>query len=166
VPANLLSNLDEHKLVEKANTALSKMSTQSERPPTETRIVGAKKLQNGGIVYELNSPESATWLRKEKTEFTKHYDGASIIKDKAVSILVEYIPITHNPDALGESKKIERETGLPTDSIDSTRWIKPMSRRTVGQHTAHLITKLCSPEAANQALRDGLIIEGKCVWAR
>src|SRR5882724_6299669 len=55
--------------------------------------------------------------------------------------------------------------GLPTDSIDSTRWIKPTSRRTVGQRTAHLITKLCSPEAANQALRDGLIIEGKRVWA-
>src|SRR5882724_6646035 len=107
VPANLLSNLDENKLVEKANAALSKMSTQSERPPTETRIIRAKKLQNGGIVYELNSPESATWLRKEKIEFTKHYDGASIIKDKAVSILVEYVPITHNPDTLGESKKIE-----------------------------------------------------------
>ena len=55
--------------------------------------------------------------------------------------------------------------GLPAESIESTRWIKPMTR-SAGQRTTHLITKLHSPEAANQALRDGLIIEGKRVWAR
>ena len=137
------------------------MATQNECPQTEIRIVGAKKLQNGSIVYELINPESATWLCKEKAEFTKHYGEATVMKDKSVSILVEYVPITHNPDALGESKKIEREMGLPAKSIESTRWIKPMTRRSVGQRTAHLITKLHSPEATNQALRDGLIIEGK-----
>jgi len=61
-PANPLSNLDEGKLVEKGNEALSKMATQNKHPPTEIRIVRAKKLQNGGIVYELINPESATWL--------------------------------------------------------------------------------------------------------
>ena len=106
-PANHLSNLDEGKLVEKANEALSKMATQNECPQTEIRIVGAKKLQNGGIVYKLINPESATWLRKEKAKFTKHYGKAAVMKDKSVSILVEYIPVTHNPDALNESKKIE-----------------------------------------------------------
>src|SRR5882724_11796776 len=56
--------------------------------------------------------------------------------------------------------------GLPPESIDSTRRIKPTTRRSVGQCTTHFITKLCSPEAANQAIRDRLIIEGKQVWAR
>ena len=41
-----------------------------------------------------------------------------------------------------------------------------MTRRTTGQCSAHLIAKLRSPEAANQAIRDGLIIAGKQVWAR
>jgi len=107
VPASHLSNLDEGKLVEKANEALSKMSTQCECPPTEIRIVGAKKLQNGGIVYELNNPESTIWLQKEKAEFTKHYGKASVMKDKSVLVLVEYVPVTHNPDTLGEGKKIK-----------------------------------------------------------
>ena len=83
------------------------MATQNEHPQSEIRIVGAKKLQNGGIVYELINPESATWLHKEKAEFTKHYGEAMVMKDKSVSILVEYVPITHNLDTLGESKKIE-----------------------------------------------------------
>src|SRR5882724_6429399 len=56
--------------------------------------------------------------------------------------------------------------GLPPESIDSTRWIIPTTRRSAGQCTAHLITKLHSPQAVNQALRDRLIIKGKRVWAR
>jgi len=47
---NHLSNLNKGKLVEKANEAVSKMSTQCEHPPTEIRIVRAKKLQNSDIV--------------------------------------------------------------------------------------------------------------------
>jgi len=86
---------------------VTKRSSKSGRPTTDIRVVRAKKLQNGGIVYELNKPELAQWLRKEKVEFTKHYGESSIIKDKSVSIIVEYIPVTHNPDALGESRKIE-----------------------------------------------------------
>jgi len=163
VPANFLSNLDENKLVEKANTALSKMSTRASAPQWKPESSGPKNYRTRHRI-RTQQPRVRHMARKEKTEFTKHYDRASIIKDKAVSILIEYIPITHNPDSLGESKKIERETGLLTDSIDSIRWIKPTSRRTVGQRTAHLITKLRSPEAANQALRDSLIIEGKRVW--
>jgi len=84
-----------------------------------------------------------------------------VIKEKSVSIIGEYVPIAHNPDALGEYSKIKREMGLSPKSIASTQWIKPMMRRTVGQCTAHLIIRLQSPEAANQVIRDGLIIMGK-----
>jgi len=107
VPTNSPINLDEGKLVEKANEAVTKMSSKSGRPTTDIRVVGAKKLQNSGIIYELNNPESAQWLCKEKAEFMKHYGKSSIIKDKSVLIIVEYIPIAHNPDTLGESRKIE-----------------------------------------------------------
>jgi len=107
MPTNSLNNLDEGKLVEKANEAVTKMSTKSECPPTDIRVVGAKKLQNGSIIYELNNPESSQWLCKEKAEFMKHYGESSIIKDKSVLVIVEYIPVTNNPDALGESRKIK-----------------------------------------------------------
>src|SRR5882724_5349381 len=79
--ANPLNNLDEDKLVEKANAAVTKMSSKSGCPTTDIRVVGAKKLQNGGIVYELNNPESAQWMWKEKAEFMKHFGESLIIKD-------------------------------------------------------------------------------------
>ena len=69
------------------------MSSKSGCPTTDIRVVGAKKLQNGSIVYELNNLESAQWVRKEKAEFAKHYGETVIIKDKSVSIIVEYVPL-------------------------------------------------------------------------
>ena len=84
------------------------------------KVISAKKLQNGGVIYELNNPEATQWLCKKKTDFTKHFGDTSVIKDKSVSIIGEYVPITHNPDALGENSKIERETGLPPESLAST----------------------------------------------
>jgi len=30
-----------------------------------------------------------------------------VIKDKRVSVIAEYLPIAHNPDALGENRIIE-----------------------------------------------------------
>jgi len=49
-------------------------------------------------------------------DLTKHFSDTSVIKDKSVSIIGEYDPVTHNPDALGENSKIERETGLPPNA--------------------------------------------------
>jgi len=137
------------------------MTTHDGRPTTGVKVIGAKKLQNGRVVYKFNNPEAAQWLRKKKADFTKHFGNTSVIKDKSVSIIGKYVPVTHNPDALGENSKIERETGLPPESLASTRWIKPMTRRVARQCTPHLIVRLRSPKAANQAIRDGLIIMGK-----
>jgi len=105
--ANHLDNLDEGKLVEKANEAITKMCRTDTPNQTEVKVIGVKRLQNGGVVYDLNNPEAATWLRKEKTDFTKHFGGASVIKDKTVSIIAEYIPIAHNTDVLGENRIIK-----------------------------------------------------------
>src|SRR5882724_1720966 len=71
---------------------------QERSPHNRHQSCQSQKLQNGSIVYELNNPESTQWICKEKAEFTKHYSDSSIIKDKSVSIIVEYVPIAHNPD--------------------------------------------------------------------
>ncbi|KAF8588949.1 hypothetical protein K439DRAFT_1645267 [Ramaria rubella] len=70
-----------------------------------------------------------------------------MIKERKFSVLVEYVPISHSPNALGEMKRIEGHSGL-------------------GQKMAHLIAKLNSIEAANMAIRDGLIIAGRRCSAR
>lgn len=45
-------------------------------------------------------------------------------------------------------------------------WIKPIARRAEGQGSAHLIVKLRTAKTANAALRHGLVIAGKKVFAR
>ena len=142
------------------------MMRQRGQHPNEVKVIGAKKLQNGGVVYELNNPEAASWLRQEKPNFTKIFGESAVIKDKTTMVIAEYVPIAHNPNALGEYRKIKQESGLSPESIASTGWIKLVTRRVAGQRTAHLIIRLRSPEVANQTIRDGLINAGKRTWAR
>jgi len=54
---NHLDGLDEGGLVEKANEAMAKMVRQGRWHPTEVKVIGAKKLQNGGVLYKLNNWE-------------------------------------------------------------------------------------------------------------
>ena len=75
--------------------------------PNRGKIIRAKKLQNSRVIYELNNPEATIWLCQEKFEFTKHFGKSLVIKDKTVSVIAEYVPIAHNPDALGENRKIK-----------------------------------------------------------
>ena len=56
---NHLDGLDEGGLVEKANEAMAKMVRQGRWHPTEVKVIGAKKLQNGGVLYKLNNWEAA-----------------------------------------------------------------------------------------------------------
>ena len=97
------------------------MTRKDVQHQTEVKVIGAKKLQNGRVIYELNNPEATIWLCQEKVNFTKHFGKSLVINDKTVSVIAEYVPFTHNPDALGENRKIEQEMGLIPESTVSTR---------------------------------------------
>jgi len=98
---------------------------------------------------------------QEMADFIKHFGESTVIKDKMTSFIAEYVPIAHNPEALGENREIKQETRLSPKSIVSTRWIKQVMRRAAGQCTAHLIIRLQFPKVANQTIRDALIVAGK-----
>src|SRR5882724_198543 len=134
--------------------------------PEGARMIGARKLRNGGVVYELSDPEAAKWLRWECVAFVVNFGGMSMLKERVVTIIVQFVHISYNPDVLAESQKVEHDSRLEAGAIVSMRWIKPVQRRADGQQTAHLIARLKTPEDANRAIRNGLIIAGKRVWAR
>ena len=89
----------------------------------------------------------------------------SIVKDRTVSVLAEFVPIEFSPDAPGESNKIERDSGFKENSILDMRWIKPPQKHSPGQRTAHLIVRFKSTETANLAIQDGVMVLHKRVWA-
>ena len=67
-PLAALNNLEgpsEQELVAKANEALERMQEESRPRLENTRMVGAKKLKNSGVVYELRNKEVEKWLRRE-----------------------------------------------------------------------------------------------------
>ena len=64
-----------------------------------------------GVVYELDSPETA-WLRRERARFTAKFGGMSIVRDETVLVIVENVPTSHSTDALAVNRKIERDSGI------------------------------------------------------
>jgi len=161
-----LDTLNKRELVTKANEALEKMVGQIGQGPSKPAAVGAKRLQNGGVVYKLDSPETAAWICKEKVAFTNHFSAASVVKDKAVSVLIEYVPVAHNPDTLAENRNIECDSRISADTLLAMRWIKPVHRRTPRQCTAHVIARFKMADAANHTIQDRVLIAGKRVWMR
>ena len=117
-------------------------------------------------MYDLSNLEVAKWVSKEKAAFAEGFCGTSVIKDRATSVIVEYVLIAHSPDALVENRKIEHKSRLEDAALLSTRWIKPLERCTPGQQVAHLVACFRMMEAANHAIRLGIVIAGKCTWAR
>src|SRR5882724_1603692 len=103
----------------------------------ELRAVGAKKLNNRGVVYELNKPETASWVRKDKAAFTAGFGSSAVMRDRAISVLVEFLQVAHSPVVLAEDRRIEHDSGLEEGVLLSTRWIKLVQRHMTGQKAAH-----------------------------
>ena len=150
----------------KANKALTMMVSQVTGGPSEPKAVSVKKLCNRGVVFELNSVETAWWLKMEKTAFKNSFGGTSVVRECTISVIVEYIPMAHNPDTLAENSRIEWDSGIAEGVLLATRWIKPLQREAPGQHCAHLFVHFRTLEAANLAIREGIVIVGKRAWAR
>jgi len=81
VGSNQLNALNEWELVAKANEVLNKMVGQASHGPSDLKALGAMRLQNGSIVYELDSPKMANWLHKERSSFMASFGKMSVVKD-------------------------------------------------------------------------------------
>jgi len=164
VTLNQLDGLNECELVAKANEALVCMSPRlQQQGPAELRAVGAKRLHNGGIIYD--KPETTRWVRREKATFMAGFGRTMVVKERAISIIVKFVLIAHSPDVLAANRRIECNSSLREGMLLSTRWIKPVQKHAKGQKVAHLIARLRTNKDANQAIREGMIIASKRTWA-
>jgi len=58
-------------------------------------------------VFKLDSDKVVQWVGKEKAVFSASLRGTSMVRDRAVLVIVECIPVLHNPDALTENRRIK-----------------------------------------------------------
>lgn len=157
--------LSEDVLVEKANQALAMI-----KAPPDAKFKGVRRLQNGGLMYELSTTEAAIWLRDQNRlrDFTQCFGGGEQVKVKGrgYQVLIDFAPVqfaAHDPTAL---RLLEQQNDLPENSIESAHWIKPVEFRTTHQKCALLSLQMASPDAANRLVRDGAVVAGKSLIAR
>ena len=74
--------LAEEELIEKARVALEQMEQGDESISTPIQFVGARKLRNGGVTYEMGSPDAAHWLQSGASmpRFLQVFSATSVIK--------------------------------------------------------------------------------------
>jgi hypothetical protein len=148
---NGLENPTELELVTKANEAVENTGSW---PPEDNQIfIGAEFLANGGIIFDMDRLKVAKWVQTNKQVFMDNFSTTSVVKGRAVSVIAEL-------------RKVERGSKLEENSVINTQWVKPPLHRLVNQWLAHLIVCGSSTNAANKAIRDGMIFSGKRVWAR
>ncbi|KIK42493.1 hypothetical protein CY34DRAFT_12340 [Suillus luteus UH-Slu-Lm8-n1] len=150
---NSLKDLMEAQLVSKAAMALELMEQQNIEYPKELLFISVRRLPHGG------------------SDFLEFYRTNIIIKDRSYHILMENAPVSFIPDNPTAIADIEKKAGLPPRSIIKTRYIKPVARRNLNQHTAHVAVMFATKEGANQAIKFGLSIarkkeKGHTSWSR
>ena len=119
--ASQLEVLNECQLVAKANEAIVAITSQASQGMDEARMLGARKLRNGGVLYELNNAKAATWLQNKKVTFIEQYGAMLVMKEKAISVMMEYVPTSHSPDVLAKNRKIECNSGIAAEDLISMR---------------------------------------------
>lgn len=165
---NALNNLTEKDLVAKANTALDLMGTDASNKPSDTNFVGAKKLRNGNVIYQLNSKEAANWLKQLDTQkaFIANYGGTTNIRNKLYHVIAEFVPTSFDAGTPYAHAKAEKNSSLNPDSIAFSKYIKPPHLRNDNQKAAHAIIGFKERSDANSAIKNGMFIEGKHINIR
>ncbi|KIJ25711.1 hypothetical protein M422DRAFT_193125 [Sphaerobolus stellatus SS14] len=95
-------------------------------------FISVRKLNNGGIILETRTKKTAALIRERKSEFIRKLGERAVVKDRAITIMIEFVPITFKTEKAEDIAIAENDSRLPVGSINSARWIKPESRRREG----------------------------------
>ncbi|KIJ25160.1 hypothetical protein M422DRAFT_273898 [Sphaerobolus stellatus SS14] len=145
-------NLEEEMILQKANMAVELMKSEdgffkeTEEEIMDGTFISVWKLSNSGIILETRTQKTATIIKERKSEFIMKLGERVVVKDRSITILVEFIPLTFNTEKTEDIAIAENDSKLPVGSIISARWIKPENRRKEGQKVAHLIIKYSEME--------------------
>jgi len=87
--------------------------------PKEVKLKPVMLLRNGGLLLELNSPETVQWLRN--TNITDKFlggigSGASI-KNKTYQVIISFTPIQFNPEEDKQVRAYEEHNNIQQNSI-------------------------------------------------
>jgi len=160
---NVLDSLTEKDLITKANTTLDLMGMTSMDKPWHMSFIGAKKLHNGSILYQMNTKEAVAWLWATDVQnvFMENYSSTSNMRNKLHYVIAKFVPVTYNVGSSYAHAKVENNNTLGSHTIMYLKYIKPPHLCTDNQRVAHMILSFTDWDDANTAIASGLFIEGK-----
>ena len=159
-----LDVMDETVLARKANDAVkTTWAATSEPKPEIPKIKAAILMRNGGLLLELDSPESANWLLDDsnRTRFLDNIGSGACIKDRSYQVIVQFAPVQFQPEDKENIRTFETTNGLPANSVLKAEWIKPVKDRKPNQNVATLRVYHKDASSANHVLSKGAVIMGK-----
>ncbi|KAF9780520.1 hypothetical protein BJ322DRAFT_973104, partial [Thelephora terrestris] len=111
-------------------------------------------MKNGGLLLELDSTETADWLRHPNTResFLTGLGSGANIKDRTYQVIVQFVPIQFDPEIQENLRNYEIFNGLEENSVLKAEWIKPPGSRTATQKVATLRVYHRDVESANKIL--------------
>ena len=131
------------------------------------RFVSARRLNNGGILLELNDEVAAAWINIPDTRavFLGCFTPDAVVKSRVYSMVVQFVPLHFKPEREVEIRQVEEANAIEAGSILHARWIKPPYRRAPNQTCSHVIFIFSKPDTTNKVLTNGLVICQKHVYA-
>ncbi|KAJ7082807.1 hypothetical protein C8R43DRAFT_909612, partial [Mycena crocata] len=125
-------------------------------------FVGARKLQNGGVLFDCKDDETAKWVKEAAvmSQFVAALGGSCVYKPRRTELVGEMVSVEARIDDAGMWRVVESDSGLAEGAIIGARWLKPIHRRTKDQKVAHVRVVFDGPDAANHAIDNGLFIGG------
>jgi len=162
---NALDSLTETDLVAKANMVLNLMGIEGLDKPWHMTFMGAKKLCNSNILYQMNTKKLANWLRLADVQkaFMAHFNGTSNMENKLHYVIAEFVPMTFDAGSSFAHAKVEEDNMMEWDAIVFSRYIKPAYLQSTNQRVAHIMLGFNDWEMANTTIQIGMFIEGKHV---
>ncbi|THU95968.1 hypothetical protein K435DRAFT_610128, partial [Dendrothele bispora CBS 962.96] len=88
------------------------------------------------------------------------------IRPNVYEVVVEFVPVNVQIETEEERDDIAIANGMKEGSVVAAKWIKPIEQRHSKQVVAHAMFLFADRESANQAIREGVTINGKQLNAR
>ncbi|KAG1758501.1 hypothetical protein EDD22DRAFT_849980 [Suillus occidentalis] len=103
-------------LTEKIKQALATI-TKEGAPDLETRAV--TQFRNGGTVIEMFTTQAVTFLKDQhnKTTFLQALDPGAILKDRAYTVIIQFVPLTFDPSKPEHICNLEKENEWEENSV-------------------------------------------------
>jgi hypothetical protein len=142
---------------------INKTLRELEASEGKVRAITSRNGTERSIIIEVDTDELARWLSNKinMVELCSRLGEGITFRARVFNTIVFNAPLTIDPDNPAHREEITEVNRWEPGSISTVRWAKPIDRRSQQQRSAHLFISFTSPETANRAISNGIMICNK-----